>query len=310
MYKACLVFFQLCGFYPLPLELSNERKKSSILYKIVLFIVTITHFMLTLVHIFHMFIRHNEMLYSESVIGKINDIILYSALLLAHSFSIVETYIERENFEAYWNFYYKVVKLNRKSINTKWYQGYLIKFVVYVLFTVTIEATVITSVTGADEQWERFWYASIYSLIATRIRHIQHVFVIDVIFFTLEGINDYTKCMTFWNMAIGNERKFKRQHFFRKISIFKEQFKNLMEMIIRVNKIFRWSQVLNVGQHFIEITVELYWIYAFTKEETFLFGNLMSIINSFCLAILLFFFRFFFSVQPQQLSFFPALLPF
>lgn len=187
------------------------------------------------------------MLYSESVIGKINDILVYFSLVLAHLAIIVETFIERAYFKQYWYFYDKAVKLNQKSIKVKWYRGYLIKFILYICFTLMIEITVISTIIDNDEQWANFWFAEIYSLLATRIRHIQHVFFIDVIFFTLQGINQYIKCLNYWTRAVGEDKKFCRKHFFNKMCRMKEQFKNLMEMIICVNKIFRWSQVLNIG---------------------------------------------------------------
>lgn len=273
MFSASLIFFQLCGFYPLAIKSKETDSTMSI---VISYGTTLIHFLLTTSHFIYMIIRNDEMLYSESIIGKINDILIYFSLVTAHLVIIVETFIEREYFRQYWNLYDKVVRLNRKSINIKWYKGYILKFIIYMSFTFMIESLVITNIMGNDEQWTKFWCAEIYSLISVRIRHIQHVFFIDVIFFTLQGINQYTKNLIFWTKAIGDDKRFCRRHFYIKINKMKEQFKNLMEMIICVNKIFRWSQVLNVAQHFIEIFVELYWVYAYS-EKHFLYGNYVII---------------------------------
>lgn len=244
MFTACLIIFQFCGLYPISI---GDKENESLASIVASYGSTLFHILLTLSHILYMIIRQDKMLYSESVIGKINDILVYFSLVLAHLAIIVETFIERKYFKQYWYFYDKAVKLNRKSIKVKWYRGYLIKFILYICFTLMIEITVISTVIDNDEQWANFWFAEIYSLLATRIRHIQHVFFIDVIFFTLQGINRYMNCLNYWTRAVGGDKKFCRKHFYIKMCRMKEQFKNLMEMIICVNKIFRWSQVLNVG---------------------------------------------------------------
>jgi hypothetical protein len=222
-----------------------------------------------------MIVEENKMLYSITAIGKINDILVYFSLLSAHLSIVIESFIRRAYFDDYWNFYDKIVKLNSKSINMKWYKGYLIKFMIYMCLTITIEILVITNIAENDEQWTNFWYAQIYSLMMTRVRHIQHVFFIDAIYFTLQSINEHLRNLTLWTQAVDcdSTKKFPQRNFHAKFNAIKYQFKYLMQMIICVNKIFCWSQVFNVGQHFIEITSELYWIYAFAKSSNFLYGK-------------------------------------
>ncbi|KAG5683256.1 hypothetical protein PVAND_012548 [Polypedilum vanderplanki] len=76
-----------------------------------------------------------------------------------------------------------------------------------------------------------------------------------------------------WTKAVGTDKKFTQKYFYIAVTRMKEQFRNLMEMIICVNKIFRWSQVFNFGQHFIELTSESYWIFVFAIGPNFLYGN-------------------------------------
>lgn len=273
MFSACLLIFQLCGFYPVQITVGRNNS-SSRLSKAIANGTAFIHFLLTSSFILFMAIEQDKMLYSKTVIGKFNDILIYFSLLAAHLSIVIESFMRRRYFSKYWNFYDELVKLNRKSINIKWYRGYIMKFMLYMCFTIGIESLVITSINGWDEQWTNFWYAEIYSLLATRVRHIQHVFFIDVIFFTLQDLNERMKYLILWTTAAGGDKKFCQKHFYIKLSRMKEQFKNLMEMIICVNRIFRWSQVLNFGQHFIELVAEPYWIYAFaTGPPPFLYGN-------------------------------------
>jgi hypothetical protein len=270
MFAASLAFFQLFGFYPVQIG-----SKKSLLSSIVACGSTLIHFSLTTSLILFMSIEQDRMLYSVTAIGKINDILIYFSLVLAHFAIVIESFVQRRYFRDYWNFYDKIVKLSRKSksIDIKWYRGYLVKFILYMCFTLAVEASVYANISGQDAQWTDFWYAEIYSLIATRVRHIQHVFFIDVIFFTLQDLNERMKILILWTNAVGCDKRFARKHFYVKFARMKEQFKNLMEMIICVNRVFRWSQVLNFGQHFIEISIDLYWIYAFAIGPNFLYGK-------------------------------------
>lgn len=107
----------------------------------------------------------------------------------------------------------------------------------------------------------------------TRNRHFQHIFFIDVIFFTLEDMNLNLRNSIAWSRAVGEEKSFSKKFLLRKVSQTKEKFKNLMEMLICVNRVVAWSQVFNFGQHFIEVTSELYWVYAFATGPEFLWGE-------------------------------------
>lgn len=273
MFSAILIFFQLWGFHPSRIIKGDNDDGSNLLLNILLCGPTLIHILLTIALICFMIIENDTMLYAATAIGKINDVLIYFTLLFAHLSIVIESFTQRAYFSEYWNFYEKIVKLNRKSISVEWYGGYLMKFMLYMCLTILIEALVITNIIGDDEQWTNFWFSEIYSLIATRVRHIQHVFFIDLIFFTLQNINEHLRNTILWTKAVGCDKTFSQKNFYHRIFTIKEQFKNLMEMIICVNRIFRWSQVLNVGQHFIELSIELYWIYAYAISSHFYYGN-------------------------------------
>jgi hypothetical protein len=267
MFSACLYLFQIFGFYPVKIG----EKSNAFAY-----IVTTLNFLLLASIIVFMIIAQEWMLYSKTSIGKINDVLLYGTLVFAHLSMIIESFMQRKYFIRYWSFYGKIVSFQKKSVT--WYKGFILKSVIFILFTVGIEITVITCIYDKDSQWTNFWAAEIFSLICTRIRNLQHAFFIDVIFFTLQDLNSRIKNLNLWTLAVN--RKFSDRIFHSKIQKLKNEFKNLMEMIICVNRIFRWSQAFNVGQQFIEIVVELYWIYAFAISPDFIWGKLIELLSS------------------------------
>lgn len=256
MLRACLIFFEIFGFHPV------SSSKSALIA------LSILNCVLIIGNISFMIIAEDWMFYSKTAIGKINDILLYGSLIFAHLSIVIESFMQRKYFTQYWSFYEKIVSF-KKDI---WYRQFLLKFISFVVFTIVIEATVIIHISDEDSQWTNFWCAEIFSLVATRVRNLQHVFFIDVLFFTLQDLNGRLKNLNLWTMAISSEKKFARKHFYSKVCVMKNEFKNLMEMIICVNRIFRWSQVFNIAQQFIEIFAELYWIYAFALSDSFIWG--------------------------------------
>lgn len=267
MFSACLYLFQIIGFYPVKI---GERSNAFA------YIITSLNFLLLTSIIMFMIIAQDWMLYSKTTIGKINDIILYGSLVFAHLSMIIESFMQRKYFIQYWSFYEKIVSFQKKS---RWYKGFILKSIIFILFTFGCEITVITCIYHKDDkQWTNFWLAEIFSLIATRFRNLQHSFFIDVIYFTLQDLNSRIKNLNLWTLAVN--RNFSNKKFHSKLLKLKNEFKNLMEMIICVNRIFRWSQAFNFGQQFIEIVVELYWIYAFAISSDFIWGKLIKFLSS------------------------------
>lgn len=216
-----------------------------------------------------MAINQDTMLYSETPIGKINDILVYSSLLIAHLAIIIESSVKRKYFQKYWMHYGKILRVQNPSTRRNWKVGVLVKMIAFILFSLATEILIISSI-SSDRQWTNFWCAEVFSLLMTRNRHLQHIFFIDTIFFTLEGMNSRLRSLIAWTKIIREEKPFARKLLYRTLLLNKTQFKHQMEMLICVNKIFCWSQVFNFGQHFIEVTSELYWVYAFATGPEFM----------------------------------------
>lgn len=265
MFRLALTFFQICGFYPIAVS----PKKSSKLRTKLLNLWSLLMSLLVFSFLAFMAINQDSLLYSETPIGKINDILVYSSLLIAHLAIIIESFVKRKYFQKYWMHYGKTLRLRNPSERKNWKVGVVVKMIAFVLFSLSTEILIISSI-SSDRQWTNFWYAEVFSLLMTRNRHLQHIFFIDIIFFTLEDMNSRLRSLIAWTKVIREEKKFARRLLHRTLLLNKEQFKHLMEMLICVNKIFCWSQVLNFGQHFVEVTSELYWVYAFATGPSFM----------------------------------------
>ena len=258
-----LKFFQVCGLYPLKIEKYESFEKhrnsfDSILQKV----WAALHLSAALALILFVVIDNKNLLYGETAIGNFNDILVLFSVYIAHFSIILESFMKRKNFIKYWKYF---AKINRVL---KWHRKVVAKLFLPVLFSVLMELIVINSI-GEDQQWTVFWYIQIYGLMITRIRFLQHIFFIDIIFYSLEDMNSRLQTFDKQTNAVGTDKKEECHKYLAEI---KEEFKVLMKMTININKIFCWSQALNVGQIFLEATCDFFWIYVFTAGPSFLFG--------------------------------------
>lgn len=277
MFQLALMFFQVCGFYPAETNVlkshSKHPKSRKFLKKISLGVWPSINFIVVLSLIFYMAINNDDLLYSATPIGKINDILVYFSLVFANLSIIVESGVKRKYFSYFWTYYESLNRIESRPRKRKWQKRLEVNIILFFLFSFSTEIVVISNI-GLDVQWTNFWYSTVFSLLMTRNRHLQHIFFIDIIFFTLEDMNSHLRSSIAWTKASGVDRSFGQKFLYKEVSRMKEKFKNLMEMLICVNRIFCWSQVLNLAQHFIEVTSELYWVYAFSISPEFLWREL------------------------------------
>ena len=196
------------------------------------------------------------------MIGKINDIIVFSLVALAHLSVIIESFYKRRYFSQFWDLHEKI---KNKTIDLKFINNYMMKLAIFVIFKFLVELSIIWSIYGEDVQWTYYWAANIFSLTTTRMKNVHHTFFIDLIYFYMEDLN--LKMKNFKNSSISS------QDFKLKIVKLKNEFKILIKMLMIVNEIFAWSQAVNIGQQFIEIVSGFYWIYAYAKSENFFWGK-------------------------------------
>ncbi len=251
-FNICLSLFQIFGLYPVKVY---ENSKFYFIYGVVAVNVVINCGV-----IIFMIIAEDYMFFRNSIIGKIADILVYASLAFAHFSIIFESFYKRKYFTQFWNFFNKI---NNQTRESRFIDNFLLKLVIYLTFTFIIECAVLCNIYGVDEQWTYFWEANIFSLMATRMKNIQHTFFIDIIYFYVRDLNLNLRNLK--NSSSTEDIKIK-------IVKIKSDFKILIKMLMIVNKIFAWSQAMNIGQQFIEIVSEFYWIYAYARSDYFVLG--------------------------------------
>lgn len=259
-----LIIFQAFGFYP------NRIYKNGISIGILL---TFLNFCIVIGIIVHVGLNQDTILYSITPIGKISDILtlitLYSALLAC----IFESFFKRKYFSKFWNHQKQVEKFLK--VEERWQTEFVLKSIFLLIFTFSVELSVILNI-SSDAQWTTFWFYEIFGLLCTRLRHFQEIFFVEITFVYLRAFNKNLSQLILWTKGLKNEN-LASKHFIRKFKSLKCAYSHLMTMIIYINKIFCWSQVLNFGQQFIEIPTSLYWLYVYScKTKDFLWRKIFS----------------------------------
>jgi 7tm Chemosensory receptor len=281
MLKLCLFFFQICGFYPVKVQYNSDHqneKEKKLHQNFILMLWSALHCATVASFMIFVIVFHERMLYSETPIGKINDILVYFSMLFAHFAIIIETFFKRNLLLKFWYHRSKFLQLAEQEKTKRWEKTILSKIFCSVVLTITSECLVIAGI-RTDKQWTDFWCVSVFGICLTRFRHLQHIIFIDIIFHSLEDMNCKLKNTTNWTKFAGKDQKFSKKFLYKNVKNIKEQFKNLMEMLICVNKVFCWSQVFNVGQHFVEITSAFFWIYAYATGPKFLWGEIRPLLD-------------------------------
>jgi hypothetical protein len=260
-----LIIFQTFGFYP-----NRIFKNSGISIGILL---TVLNFCIVIGIIVHVGWNQDTILYSITPIGKINDILVLFSLYFTHLAIIVESFLKRKYFSKFWNHQKHVEKFLK--VEEPWQTELILKSIFLLVFTFSVELSVILNI-SSDTQWTIFWFVEIFSLLCSRLRHFQEIFFVEIIFSHLRALNKNLFQLILWTKSLENEN-LASKHFTKKLKSLRNSYSHLMTMIIYVNKIFCWSQVLNFCQNFIEITSNLYWLYVFAcKTKEFLWRKFLN----------------------------------
>jgi hypothetical protein len=259
--KVFLRVFQLIGIYPISSLNSDESLNDLDQHKWINGFWSLAHFLAVSAEL-TVLLSHKELLFYGTTLGILNDILLFSATLTAHLVIIAESYFQRKQFIKFWRHFFQLLRTSQLNQlgNFAWMWRILIKFSIYLIFTLVVEISVITNI-GDDEQWTKYWFSNILSLMVTRIRHLQQILFVDILYYSVLDFNTKLENTVQWAILIGEDKNFTKNFIQRNLRIKKEQFRLLMMMLIRINRIFGWSQLFNLGQNLIEITAELYWLY-------------------------------------------------
>lgn len=289
LFKLIIKFLQLCGMCPISLNFQSTNNKTSIrnslftIWSIIIMIVIIVYVILTIC------VLKDTFLEQKSRVGKFNDIAKFCTTMLTHFIIVCESLLTKQHQYLMWQ---KIVdvdhcfdKMDIQNITIykqKFHQYYVIKFFLYILMTITIEIIIITSIRG-DLEWQSYWYSVIFSLMMTRIRHLQQSLFIDLLTSRFSIIKCELKQIVHFSrkQLFTNKDDIESVKVIEKLKYSKLSYNILYEICYHLNKSVGYSQLANLMQNFIQLTSDLYWIYFVLNKNSFtnLLGKYIIIYN-------------------------------
>lgn len=224
---------------------------------------------------------YENTIFSKDGIGKFSDMLQTFSLVIANYVILVEVLVRRHHFTKIWHYVEMIecrfgdaVNYNLEFWKPFW-RRFMIRFVFLVFMCVFIEANVINEILGVDQQWTYFWETNIFSLVMTRVWQLQHMFYVNLIAINLEIIKVNLKVLAGESKRPMN--KVKRNQIYDRIRMYKDVHNIVWRILWSVNKIFCWSQLVNLTQMFVELTCVVYWIYYYYYIHVLTFGKLFYV---------------------------------
>lgn len=273
IFSFSLILYQLCGMCPISLNSNKQQRCLEIMFTLWSWLCTagvVTLFVIALFYVNEIFDDN------DSILGSLNNIIKFLTVVGTHIVVLIESWLTKHNQVKIWDKFQIVDKSFTKmdlhtSQNNKNYQkNYVIKFLLCFGFAWFIEITIISAVQD-DIQWRNSWSVTIFSVMISRLRHIQETMYIDLLTFRLNVIKKELKQIVHLSNKndINMKEEIHTKILFNKVKVIKEAYNILWEISVHINKCFGFSQLFNLMYNFIQLTCDLYWVYAMLYQNNF-----------------------------------------
>lgn len=275
LFIAILFYFQALGMCPLPLNFNKNDKTIKIFQNIFVFWSFFNVILVTLLALIS-FLLNDELFQKHNTIGRFNDILKFSTIILTHLTVLIESLCTRDHQKSIWQKFQSIdqsfskIDVDSKAKNNIFYRFFSIKFILWFGIATIIEILIVTFI-REDDQYKRYWYLTIISLTVSRSRHLQQNLYIDMLAFRFNNIKKELKEIV--KQSEKDQYSQKEEMFSKKlltkVKYIKEMYNVLWEISVHINKGFGLSQLANLMQNFIQLTSDLYWIYSALYKNNF-----------------------------------------
>jgi len=250
-YFIYILIFQLFGFLPCKLP-------ANILPRCVLKWISYISFTYLLYHIVNVYLQHERILYSKSLLGKFNDVIKSSSIYLCYVVTLLESYFMRNDHFLFWKNIIAFDKLV-KTENIK--KSYKIHMKIVFLICINLITCSISFISnfGINEQPYLYFKYNYPALYICRVKHLQYFLYVNLINERLTFVKHELIILDklFHNKRIkfNNEYKFKA---IKRLKFIKECYDELLIAISLLNECNGWSEVTNFLQLFLNLYSDIY----------------------------------------------------
>lgn len=205
-------------------------------------------------------------------VGKLNAILKGSSILLTHVVILCEALRTRTSMRRVWqNLAVVDAKIGHLGpfalVRRRDRMRVAFSVVGYVVFVVATEIT-IAALVPRKAIWLGYWYATIFSLCANRLKHLQNVQLIDELASRYRAIRMDMEAAARGNSSLND--------MMNSVRLFKEVTVHLHEINDDITTICCLSQLANLTQNFVQLSSDLYWLYGmiYRSNTEMLIGGL------------------------------------
>uniref|UniRef100_A0A182JPJ0 Gustatory receptor n=1 Tax=Anopheles christyi TaxID=43041 RepID=A0A182JPJ0_9DIPT len=263
--SAVFIIFKCIGFLPFPFDCYTFTLKSSSTARALLHLPILQCFFFLTIHCMIMSNRVT-IFYTGLQILSLNDILKYGTLMSSVFVIFINIGLQRNTHRLVWKKLTLIRRKFRKACDQRLTRHYLSKFCGYLVFSGVLEAQVLYLLFDSPSDIA-YWVVIFLLQTFHRLRHLYHMFFIDVLKIYLEQlhndlveIRDYMQDLQAQPQNTEQFRKMYARAVDRLLEL-KSVYGQLWEFGDCINRNFGWSQICNFTSNFVQLSCDLYWLY-------------------------------------------------
>lgn len=278
IFDGIVKFFQFCGISPIEIIYTRpnrmvkfrESPVSNILTKLDIWLSLWSFSMLTplIAYVAVIAYYYSEIMDMFGSLGKVNAGAKGAAIILTHLAVLYEALFTRVEQRQLWAKLLVVdeclasLGANATVARMRFFRDYSIKFGSYLIFALVSELLIFITVRNNSE-WSVYWYATIFSLMVIRLKHLQHVLYVDMLTSRFHVIK-----LELERIA-STSRKIMDYQLLDQVKGLQSAYATLYEMCDLLGAVCNISQLTNLTQNFIQLSGDLYWMYSMLHRNQF-----------------------------------------
>lgn len=259
--KFSKLIFQIVGFNLIPI---NKTGDYYILWKFYLkiwsFLMLLGVFIAAAVAI-----NFHDYVFSDSFVGKANDVVKSITVYIAFSISLIEAFFHQDKYEKLYEKFREFkkvcsmlnVKFEKYYHRMRFYYGW--RFILLFISSIAIEIIIIISI-GFSRQWQYFWISNLIPIVACKMRNLQYFYYVNFIHHQVHIINDELSKIvnyTYWNLTSRNVHKL-----MLKIQTLKNSHGIVYRSTSIINEIYSFSLASLIVHQCIQSGCDFYWMHS------------------------------------------------
>ncbi len=275
MFLSYLKYFQLFGLCPV---IFNHSKK---LNHTILMTISFVHIILLTSMATFVYQFSRQIFFDDDSFGEFNDTIKFTVVVIAYYAIVIESYLKRETQSKIWNLLAQCYQTDRldeidqcKLWNCKEFNSYFFGYFGLAFLCELYRMPFILN----RSQSLNYWCLSMILLIASRSRHMQYIFYLNIVkrqfrhlFEELKLIEEYSQ---YDRSKLTSSLQFTYNQFLcRRLFLAREDYSLIYEISTHINDAFGWSHLVNLTHSFVQILTDVYWCYWNIDNETYVLSG-------------------------------------